>query len=188
MHPMFQVSIDYCNHSSPNSIWKPMFMCSLCLPSRSYNQCWVEIEEVNGIWKCMLEYRDRNLIVFLYANYSHCILWQAIFGETFTVTGGNFANHIFVKCPSQKKNVFDSQNGIWQVLKTSILNTAPHGGEWRALDFHRDRPMLATVDYCWSEEATYGWWWTYSSKRERVRPISDGIIHFFVVLWPPNGF
>ena len=46
--------------------------------------------------------------------------------------GGNFAKHIFAKCPKNKinlkiKNLFDDQNGIGHVLKTSILNTSNHG-------------------------------------------------------------
>ena len=45
------------------------------------------------------------------------------FGKTFNVKGGNFAEHIFVKCSKKKKAFFDDENGIWQVLKTSILNT-----------------------------------------------------------------
>ena len=40
--------------------------------------------------------------MFLFANCSHYILWQAGFGEAFIVTGGNFAEHIFVKCPEKK--------------------------------------------------------------------------------------
>ena len=38
--------------------------------------------------------------------------------------GGNFAEHIFVKCPLKKRKKFDSQNGIRQALKISILNIA----------------------------------------------------------------
>ena len=52
----------------------------------------------------------------------HCILWKASFGQVFTVQGENFAEHIFVKS-SQHINFSDDQNGIWQALKTSILNT-----------------------------------------------------------------
>ena len=56
------------------------------------------------------------------ANCIHYILWHAIFREAFTVTSGNFAEHIYVKCPPPpKKN--NGQNGTWHVLKTSILST-----------------------------------------------------------------
>ena len=74
-----------------------------------------------GIWKGLLECQDWSPIMFLFANCNRCIYLQTIFGEAFTVTGGNFAQHIFVKCQKSKK-FFDGQNGIWRVLKTSILN------------------------------------------------------------------
>ena len=87
------------------------------VPSRSRR---VKITWVIGIWKCLLGCQDRSPAMFLFANCSHCILWQTIFGKAFTMTSGNFAKHIFVKCPPKK---IDNKNGIWQVLKTSILNT-----------------------------------------------------------------
>ena len=37
--------------------------------------------------------------------------------------GENFAEHVFVKCPQNKNQIFDGQNGIWHALKTLILNT-----------------------------------------------------------------
>ena len=45
MHPVFQVSIDFCDHSSPNSIQKVHVHIQLCLPSRSCHQCPVEVAE-----------------------------------------------------------------------------------------------------------------------------------------------
>ena len=85
--------------------------------------CRVEIARVIGIWNCLLECQDWSPPVFLFTNCNHCILWHAIFEEAFIVTSGNFAKHIHVKCPKTKKNIFDGQNDIWQVLKTSILKT-----------------------------------------------------------------
>ena len=64
--------------------------------------CRVKNARVIGIWKCLLGCHSYwNPTMFLFANCSHCIAWQAIFGETFTVKGGNFAEHIFVKCSKQ---------------------------------------------------------------------------------------
>ena len=81
MHLMFQVSIDFCEHSSPNSI---------------------------GIWKCLLGWQDWSPTMFLFANCSHYILWHVVFGETFTMKGENFAKHIFVKCPPPPKKDWGS--------------------------------------------------------------------------------
>ena len=39
--------------------------------------------------------------MFLFANCSHNILGQAILGEVFNMTSGNFAKHIFVKSPKK---------------------------------------------------------------------------------------
>ena len=54
--------------------------------------------------------------MFLFTNYKYWILWHAIFEEAFSVKGGNFEEHIFVKCP---QNItiyfilfFDGQNDI----------------------------------------------------------------------------
>ena len=42
--------------------------------------------------------------VYIFANCSHyCILRQAIFGEASTMKGENFAEHIFVNYPKEKK-------------------------------------------------------------------------------------
>jgi hypothetical protein len=74
------------------------------VPSQS---CRVEIAGVIGIWNCPLECQDWSPPMLLFANYSHCIFWHAIFGEAFTMKGGNFAKHIFVKCPkTQQKKTF----------------------------------------------------------------------------------
>ena len=61
------------------------------MPSRS---CRVEIAGVIEIWKCLLECQDWSPTRFLFANWSPCILWQAVFGGAFT---GYFVEHIFVK-------------------------------------------------------------------------------------------
>ena len=50
-------------------------------------------------------------------------MWQVVFGEAFSVTGGNFAEHIFVKCSPPKEFFFDSQIKHWSIL--SFL--AAHG-------------------------------------------------------------
>ena len=42
--------------------------------------------------------------MFLFANSNHCILWHVVFGEAFTVTGGNFAEHMFVKYQKNNNN------------------------------------------------------------------------------------
>ena len=128
MHPIFQVSIEFCDHSSPNYVWKIHVHIQLCLPSRSCSQCQVEVAElklpsmfkVEIAWVIGSMCQDWSPTMFLFANYKHCILWQAIFGETFIVTSGNFVEHIFCEVP---KKLFDGQNGILQVLKTSILNS-----------------------------------------------------------------
>ena len=97
---------------------------SRSLQSVLSQSCEVEIAWVIGIWKCLLECQDWGLAMLLFANCNHYILWHAFFGEAFIVIGGNLAEHIIVKCPP-KMAFFDGQNGIWQVLKTSILNTCP---------------------------------------------------------------
>ena len=45
MHPMFQVSIDFYNHSSPNYVCKISVHVWLCLPSWSCSQCRVKVAE-----------------------------------------------------------------------------------------------------------------------------------------------
>ena len=66
--------------------------------------CGVEIVVLIGIWKCLLySAKIWSPSMFLFADCSHCILWHALFGETFTVIGGNYAEHIFVKCPKKLK-------------------------------------------------------------------------------------
>ena len=94
MHLMFQVSIDFCEHSSPNSI---------------------------GIWKCLLGWQDWSPTMFLFANCSHYILWHVVFGETFTMKGENFAKHIFVKCPPPKKKIEEALF-ILKVLTLGIIH------------------------------------------------------------------
>jgi hypothetical protein len=47
----------------------------------------------------------------LFASYSHCILLHVVFGEAFTMIGGNFAEHNIVKCP-KTKTFGDGQNDI----------------------------------------------------------------------------
>jgi hypothetical protein len=42
-------------------------------------------------------------LMFLFANCGHCILWQAIFGEAYTVKSENIAKHTSVKCPKTKQ-------------------------------------------------------------------------------------
>ena len=70
------------------------------VPSRSGR---VKIARVVGTWKCLLECRNWSPTMFLFTNCNHdCILWQVGFGEAFTVKGGNFAEHIFVKCPKNE--------------------------------------------------------------------------------------
>jgi hypothetical protein len=66
------------------------------VPSQS---CKVKILGVIGIWKCLLKCQDWSRPISLYANCNQCILWQAVLGKAFTLKDGNFAKHIFVKCP-----------------------------------------------------------------------------------------
>ena len=91
-------------------------LAKLKLQSMPSQSCKIEIRRVIGIWWCLLECQDKNLAMFLCANCSRHVLWHAFFREAFIVT-----EHIFVKCP-KNKNFFDGQNGIWLVLKTSILD------------------------------------------------------------------
>ena len=44
-----------------------------------------QIWRVIGIWKCLLYIVPRLESSYKFTNYSHCILWHAIFGESFTV-------------------------------------------------------------------------------------------------------
>ena len=71
--------------------------------------CRVEIARVIGIWNCLLECQDWSPPMFLFTNYNHCILWHAIFEEAFIVTSGNFAKHIYVKCPKTKKKILTAK-------------------------------------------------------------------------------
>jgi hypothetical protein len=106
MHPMFQVLINFRDRSLPNHVPKIHIHIEMCLLSRSYSQCWVEIAPVIGIWKCLLECQDWRSTMFLFANCKHCILGHVVFGEAFIVTGTSFAEHIFVKCPPHTKTYF----------------------------------------------------------------------------------
>ena len=117
IHPMFQVSINFCNYHSLLNSTRSHIVDSVC--------------QIIGIWKCMLECQDWSPSMFIFVNFSHCIfLWHGIFEKAFTVKGGvwrkggNFVEHIFLWSASQlpKKHFFDYQNGIWQVLKTPMLN------------------------------------------------------------------
>ena len=74
MHPMFQVSVDFCDHSSFNSVWKIHIQIYSCLPSQSCNQCRVKVTGVDGIWKCLLELQDWSPAIFLFTNCNQCIL------------------------------------------------------------------------------------------------------------------
>ena len=109
MHPMFQVS-------SFNQLLQSLFT-QLCLENpRSH---------IVVLAKPKLQRRDRmshwNLEVFarvprLESNYVSICKLQPLhfvtgnFWRNFNVIGGNFAKHVFVKCP--QKNFFDGQNGI----------------------------------------------------------------------------
>ena len=46
MHPMFQVSIDFCDLSSPNFVWKIHAHLQLCWPSRSCSHSRVEVAKL----------------------------------------------------------------------------------------------------------------------------------------------
>ena len=70
------------------------------MPSRS---CKVEIAGVIGIWKCLLECQDWSPTMFLNTNCNHHSLLHANFKKAFIMKGGNFAEHVFVKC-CQNKN------------------------------------------------------------------------------------
>ena len=131
MHPTFQVSIKFCNLSSPNSAWKSTFIYNYaCKAKVAITQRHrVKIARVLGIWKCLLEGQESNPSMFVFANWSQCNLWHAIsewpslwrvdtLQSTFLWSAKYILFH-FLK----KIIFFDSQNGIWQVLKTSILNT-----------------------------------------------------------------
>ena len=115
--PGNDIRINASNVSSFNQLLRSLFT-QLCLENpRSYivvlakpklqlvlsRSCRVKIARVIGIWKCLLECQDWSSYMFMCANCSHCILWHAIFGEAFTMKGGDFAKHIFVKCPKQKQ-------------------------------------------------------------------------------------
>ena len=71
------------------------------VPSRSYRAEIIGV--IICIWECLLECHYWSPTMFLFANCSHCILWHAISGESFTVTSANFAEHIFVKPPPPLK-------------------------------------------------------------------------------------
>ena len=92
--------------------------CSQCrlpkLQSVLGRSCRVIIVGVIGIWKCLLKCQGWSPTMFLFANYIHCILWQAIYEEAFTVTSGNFTEHILVKCP-KKETFFDGQKKCWRI-------------------------------------------------------------------------
>ena len=128
MHPMFQffnrlLRSLFTQFYLENPRSDIVVLAKSTLQSMLSQSCRVKIAGVIEIWKCLLECQDWSPSLFLSTNCSHCILWHAIFGEAFTMKGGNFAEHILVKCPPPKKN-FDGQNGIWQALRTWILNAA----------------------------------------------------------------
>ena len=75
----------------------------------------------------MLECQDWSSAMFLFTNCSHCILWQAVCGDDFIVTGGNFAEHIFVKCPKKedffwqrKKHLIGAEDSQYWTLVPTI--------------------------------------------------------------------
>jgi hypothetical protein len=137
MHPMFQVSIELCNFSpirSRKSTFTYSCACQaeVAVSAESKLQSW----NCRSYWNLELSIRvsrlESNYASIVFANYSHYIFWHALFGEAFTMKGENFAKHIFVKCPKtqQKKNFFDDQNGVWQMLKTWIFNTGGNSNRW----------------------------------------------------------
>ena len=75
MHPIFQVSIDFCDHSSPNFVWKIHIRIQLCLLSQSCNQCRAEVAELRlqellEFGSFLLECQYWSPTMFLFANYS----------------------------------------------------------------------------------------------------------------------
>ena len=95
MHPMFQVLIDFCDHSAPNSVGKSTYTYSYAYQANVAVNAESKLQSRNcrSYW---------NLEVFarvprLESNYVYLhklqplILCHAIFGETFTVKGENFA-------------------------------------------------------------------------------------------------
>ena len=75
-------------------------LAKLKLYSISSRSCRVKIAGLLGVWKCLLECQHWSPTKFAFANYNHCILWQTIFREGFTMKSENFAKHIFLKCPT----------------------------------------------------------------------------------------
>ena len=71
MHPMFQVSISFCHHSSPNLFGKSMFTysttCQVEVVVSASRSCIVKIARFIGIWKCLLECQDWSPTMFLRA-------------------------------------------------------------------------------------------------------------------------
>ena len=128
--PHNEARINTSNVSSFNWLLRSLFI-QLCLKNSSTRivklaklkfqsvPSWssgVKIVGVIGILKCMLECQDWSPTMLLFTNCSHSILWHAVFGKAFTVKAGNFAKHVFVKCPKNK-----TKKLIWQALKTSML-------------------------------------------------------------------
>ena len=108
MHPMFQffnrlLRSLFTQFYLENPRSDIVVLAKSKLQSMSSQSCRVKIAGVIEIWKCLLECQDWSPSLFLSTNCSHCILWHAIFGEAFTMKGGNFAEHILVKCPPPKK-------------------------------------------------------------------------------------
>ena len=128
MHPMFQVSIDFCDHSSPSIFGKSTVTYSCAcqakvavgaeskLHNRNCRSYW-NLEVSTRVPR--LESSDVSICKLQPLYFVTCCFCRSLHYERWKLCGAHF-----VKCPKIKTNFLDSQNCIWQVLKTSTLNTA----------------------------------------------------------------
>ena len=141
MHPMLQVSIDFCKHSSPNCVWKipHSHIGVLAKPKLQWVPSWNCGSTVIGIWKC-LQCQDWSPTVSLYLQIAATIFCDRQFLERPSLWRvGTLQSTFLLWSAVPKKNFFDGHNGIWQALKTSILNTALHHCKclrWRFVEIY----------------------------------------------------
>ena len=127
-HPMFLVSsfnqiirsifTQFClenPHSHILLLSKPKLEL---VPSQS---CKVAIARVIGIWKCLLECQDWSPTMFLNTNCNHHSLLHANLKKAFIMKGGNFAEHVFVKC-CQNKNKNKTWQPTWHLIGVEDFN------------------------------------------------------------------
>jgi hypothetical protein len=95
MHLMFQVPLTYAITLQPILFGDSTFTYSCACQAEVAASAESELHVVIGIWRCLLECQDWSPTMSLFANGTHC----TFFGEAYTVTSGNFVEHVFVKCP-----------------------------------------------------------------------------------------